>query len=953
MARRKFDKRILAILLTLVMVFNLTGLGTYATEVTGPALVENFQDTYYKQDGTAGSSEDWEIHLSKTAAPAGQDNVFDITLTVETKDISTRLSGATHAAVALVLDVSSSMNKDTGSCADCGKAENHSDHRGRDSVCDYESVTHLALLKYAVKSFLDSYANTTAEGDKRMVAIVKFATDADTVLSWVDVSDEANLTAAKNAVDAMGSTSGTNIEAGLALGRNLLNMSALSDIPLANQSLILFSDGAPTVAVGDANNSSTSHVGSDGRGINGFGGNSSKDDLAGILSGISAKKKAVAYNTDAALLNTVFGQGNVVASGAGSLIPDLTAEADRIITSKTNASTVTDPMATGVSMISVSSAYESDSRKWDLSAFDPIVEDGITTYTITYQVELDPKAVAEDPVYPGYTVLTPANGATTLNYTYGENNTPVSADFNEPNIRGIYSYTVRYDYVGEVPAGAPEAPANQTYKAGQFVQVAEAPGLENYTFSGWSRTDFTMPAEDVVIVGSWKENAKYDYSVIYNSNFGVVKTKADAENVTGTYQTAFAIEVDDNGFVRENYTFIGWAAEPRGEVVYAPGDVISFREGGSEELFAVWMEHDKYSYMVIYNGNGGAREDGSGSYGDEENVTGTYATEHTVSVDDNAFIRDNHDFIGWSTSPDGTGMGYTAEEAVNLTAENNSLTLYALWAEHEKYDYTVIYNEGHGENPATTADSENVTGTYETFKTITVDENVFTRENYTFMGWATALGGEVAYLPGMALNFTAENNSLTLYARWKLVNRDYTVEYLVQIDDEAYVPYEGEVPAGGTLPHGTPVGKDIINPPAEISDSDYTYTFVNIQEIVLGEGENVVKVYFRYETPPVPEVPAEPVPEVPAEPVPEVPTEPVPEVPAEPVPETPAEPEPDYPVEVMTVDGDGLVELPDEDVPLAAVPHTGDPMLIYAGITLLSGAGLAYLGLGKKKEEED
>ena len=38
---------------------------------------------------------------------------------------------------------------------------------------------------------------------------------------------------------------------------------------------------------------------------------------------------------------------------------------------------------------------------------------------------------------------------------------------------------------------------------------------------------------------------------------------------------------------------------------------------------------------------------------------------------------------------------------------------------------------------------------------------------------------------------------------------------------------------------------------------------------------------------------------------------------------------------------------------LYQVTHTGDPMLIYAGITLLSGAGLAYLGLGKKKEEED
>ena len=82
----------------------------------------------------------------------------------------------------------------------------------------------------------------------------------------------------------------------------------------------------------------------------------------------------------------------------------------------------------------------------------------------------------------------------------------------------------------------------------------------------------------------------------------------------------------------------------------------------------------------------------------------------------------------------------------------------------------------------------------------------------------------------------------------------------------------------------------------------------------------------------------------PVDPIPEEPTggEPVDPIP---VPEEPAEP--------ATVDGDGLVELPDEDVPLAEAPKTGDPMLIYAGMTLLSGAGLAYLSLGKKKDEED
>ena len=50
-------------------------------------------------------------------------------------------------------------------------------------------------------------------------------------------------------------------------------------------------------------------------------------------------------------------------------------------------------------------------------------------------------------------------------------------------------------------------------------------------------------------------------------------------------------------------------------------------------------------------------------------------------------------------------------------------------------------------------------------------------------------------------------------------------------------------------------------------------------------------------------------------------------------------------------DGDDpLVDIPDEDVPLAEIPKTGDPMILYSALTVLSGAGLAVLGIRKKEE---
>ena len=465
---------------------------------------------------------------------------------------------------------------------------------------------------------------------------------------------------------------------------------------------------------------------------------------------------------------------------------------------------------------------------------------------------------------------------------------------------------------------------------------------ENYTFIGWNtKADGTgesyefgapiaLTAENnaAILYAQWQENPKYDYTVTYNAGYGLVPaTKDDAQNAIQTYLETYAITVDENTFVRDHYDFIGWSTEKDGEVEFLANDMITFTEGGSEELFAVWAEHNKYAYTVIYNGNGGALEDAAVSYGDEENVVDTYATEHTASVDANTFVREHYDFIGWNTKADGTGDAYTAEQALALTAENNSITLYAQWEEHEKFDYEVIYHPNTEDPIESIPDSENVKDSYETEKEFTVDENTFVNENEEFIGWSTEPDGEVVYKPGDVIEFT-EGGKVDLYAQWEPMDREYTVVYYVQIDNNPYAPFEGEVPAGGVLPHGTVVGMEIVNPPASITDGTYTYEFVRLDEIVLGAGENVVNVFFRYETP----APVVPETEEPA-------TEP----------EEPAT----EPAEPATVDDDGLVELPDEDVPLASAPNTGDPMLIYASMTLLSGAGLAYLGLGKKKEEEE
>jgi len=46
------------------------------------------------------------------------------------------------------------------------------------------------------------------------------------------------------------------------------------------------------------------------------------------------------------------------------------------------------------------------------------------------------------------------------------------------------------------------------------------------------------------------------------------------------------------------------------------------------------------------------------------------------------------------------------------------------------------------------------------------------------------------------------------------------------------------------------------------------------------------------------------------------------------------------------------IEIPDEDVPKAELPKTGDPISVFAGLTALSGFGITVLARKLKKEEE-
>ena len=111
-----------------------------------------------------------------------------------------------------------------------------------------------------------------------------------------------------------------------------------------------------------------------------------------------------------------------------------------------------------------------------------------------------------------------------------------------------------------------------------------------------------------------------------------------------------------------------------------------------------------------------------------------------------------HSFGGWYT---GDSFATAYDFSTLVTADK---TLFAKWTPNT---YTVAYDANGG-----TGTTVSGSHTYDTEKALTA--NGFTRENYTFAGWATSPTGAAVYSNGQnVLNLTAVNGAtVTLYAKW-------------------------------------------------------------------------------------------------------------------------------------------------------------------------------------------
>ena len=273
--------------------------------------------------------------------------------------------------------------------------------------------------------------------------------------------------------------------------------------------------------------------------------------------------------------------------------------------------------------------------------------------------------------------------------------------------------------------------------------------IDGYTFAGWATSPDGSGARyapgarwtangTLTLYAQWTPGQA---GLTYDGN-GATGGKTDPQ----TGKTDEKINVRDNGFTRDGYTFVTWntQADCKGNAV-KPNSEWTLR--GSSTLYACWAGN---AQTLTYHGNGAA----GGNTAAQSGKTGDELTTNA-----NGFTRDGYTFVRWDTAKDGSGTAYGegkngVSQYVMKPAGND---LYAIWKANPA---TIQYRN---DWPNTTGSTPDTTGN--TGDTVTISQNSFDRPGYTFTGWSTSKRGDPSLQPGD--KHTLEPRTTTVWAQWK------------------------------------------------------------------------------------------------------------------------------------------------------------------------------------------
>ena len=304
----------------------------------------------------------------------------------------------------------------------------------------------------------------------------------------------------------------------------------------------------------------------------------------------------------------------------------------------------------------------------------------------------------------------------------------------------------------------------QYVDAGSYVTLqANTFTREGYSFVGWAKSadaetkdyadsySYFRTSSDVTLYAVWKDELHYVITFDANGGEGTMAKQSVAkDSVDSTIATA---TLNANTFTKSGYVFYGWNtyASVSNFISYVDAEEISLT--GNIKLFAIWLPASSAT-KITYNANFIA--DGASSA--EIKIQYLYAGSYSDNkLQKNTFERSGFTFKGWSTSSAATSETYS--DGTSYVRFSYDTTLYAVWEYSGNCTITFNANDG-SENPATS--TQEAAGGLTAY----LNENTFTRKDYTFIGWSERADDTYyTYRDGASYKPTSEK--ITLYAIWQ------------------------------------------------------------------------------------------------------------------------------------------------------------------------------------------
>lgn len=621
-------------------------------------------------------------------------------------------------------------------------------------------ASRLDAAKVAAENFLKTYsglkfntdgtpaANQNNRNLGRYVSVVSFATKAESVQSWVDVSNSDVYKEVLKNIKRLNANGGTNLDAGLTYAEYLLKKTTVND---AVKNVIALTDGQPTFFIDTYEKAYDDDglkgiykeflkIGNTEYRVHGTGNScNAKTFTETVASAVAVKNHAKLYtvcfdanetidvpnsenqisvseylSTKIATQPTKTGEQFAYdASNAEQLYAEF-AKITQSIVSGLNTGTVKDTLPTGIT----SAAFdEGNVKEWKLNEAPftknetPNTVGGkqVTTYTYTYTytVTIDPLTVAKTEIDGAY--YAPLNGKTTLTVKNSQG-TDVEIPF-------------------PIPAGKVTMPS--------------------YTVTWKSQDGSTLETDNDV---------EYNTKPTFNSD---APTKADDAQYT--------------------YTFVGWATEANRETgtpeanLPAVTDDVTYYAAFSKTprtYTVTWMPQD---------GQGNAYETDTGvAYNARPSYDGT---EPTKAAD----AEHTYTFVGWATTPNQTSGSAVA----NLPNVTEDVTYYAAFSATPR-TYTVTYTDGVNGTAFAVQTTSNVAYSA---PIPAFNGDTPTREGYNFNGWTSNV-------EGVTLSSTMPASDVTFTAQWKEKDK-VTIKYVAKDGGTVTLANETLNPDTGTAAGST------------------------------------------------------------------------------------------------------------------------------------------------------